>query len=70
MTVLDKFVTFARELPKERLDMVEQALGTIMQSNDPDFDFDQAELAEIDRRLSAKPVYASTDSVNKLLRRS
>jgi hypothetical protein len=52
MTMLDKFVTFAKALPADRRQSVEEALAALMESLSAEYEFTPAELAEIDRRAA------------------
>lgn len=52
MTVLESFMSFARQLPADRLEMVEEALASLMASYSGDHQLTGAELAELDRRVA------------------
>ena len=68
MTLIDQFVAFAKALPMNRRAPVEEALGSIMATYSGDTDFNAAELAELDRRLTEPaPGYASTSDIADLL---
>jgi hypothetical protein len=64
MTMLEKFLAFARELPADKLESLEEALEHIMASYSNDHDFTSEELAELDRRAADEnPEYADPDSI-------
>jgi hypothetical protein len=67
MTMLEKFVSFAKALPSDRLESVEENLAALMVSLSDKYDFTDSELAEIDRR-SAKvdPELSSTNDITKI----
>jgi hypothetical protein len=67
MTMLEKFVSFAKALPSDRLESVEENLAALMVSLSDKYDFTDSELAEIDRR-SAKvdPEFSSTNDITKI----
>ncbi|MEE9433361.1 MAG: hypothetical protein V3V15_03890 [Sphingorhabdus sp.] len=52
MTMLEKFVSFAKHLPADRLESVEASLAALMESYSEKYDLTKAELAEIDRRAA------------------
>ncbi len=67
MTMLDKFLSFARRLPADRLESVEQSLAALMESLSDRFDFTPEELAEIDRRVAhADPQYSNPDDIAEI----
>ncbi|MEY4501101.1 MAG: hypothetical protein RIS52_991, partial [Pseudomonadota bacterium] len=63
-TMLEKFVSFAKALPSDRLESVEENLAALMVSLSDKYDFTDSELAEIDMR-SAKvdPEFSSTNAI-------
>jgi hypothetical protein len=67
MTMLEKFVSFAKALPSDRLESVEENLAALMVSLSDKYDFTDSELAEIDMR-SAKddPEFSSTNDITKI----
>jgi hypothetical protein len=68
MTVLDSFVTFAKALPAERLESIEDTLSILMHSYSAEGQFSAADLSELDRRVAeARPAFARTESVERLL---
>lgn len=70
MTVLDRFLDFARALPEDRLQPVEEALAAIMASAKPETAFSEDEMGELDRRVAiAEPRYADPAEVSAALRR-
>ena len=67
MTILEKFLQFAEQLPIDRLNSVETALAEIMESYSDRFAFTPAEQLMIDQRLAeVKPEFASAEDVSKL----
>ena len=67
MTMLDKFVSFAKGLPADRLQSMEATLAALMESYSDGYDFTTAELAELDRRTSvANPQFSKPDEITKL----
>ncbi len=68
MTMIDKFIAFAKSLPADRLGPVEEALGTIMATWDEDTGFTSDELATLDQRLAeTTPAYSSENDITDLL---
>lgn len=67
MTVLESFVSFAKGLPADRLESVEAALATLMDSYSEQYEFTPAERAELDRRVAdPNPAFADPDEITKL----
>lgn len=67
MTVLEKFVSFAKRLPADRLQSVEANLAALMESYSDKYDFTASELTELDRRTNnANPEFADPDDITKL----
>jgi|GEM_PF-799648 len=67
MTMLDKFVSFAKGLPADRLQSMEATLAALMESYSDGHDFTTAELSEIDRRVSdTNPQFSKPDEITKL----
>lgn len=67
MTMLEKFVSFARGLPADRLQSMEAALAELMESYSDEHDFTAPQLAEIDRRVAdANPQFAKSDDISRL----
>ena len=67
MTMLEKFVSFAKGLPADRLQSMEAALAELMESYSDEYDFTATELAEIDRRVAdANPQFARSGDIAKL----
>ena len=63
MTMLEKFLAFAKELPPERLESLEEVLEDLMTAYSAD-DLTPEEIAETDRRLAEKnPEYAEPDKI-------
>ncbi len=52
MTILDKFVVFAKRLPGDQREYVEEALEVMMASLSAEYDFTFAERAELERRMA------------------
>lgn len=67
MTMLDTFVSFARDLPADRLQSVEAALAALMESYSEQYAFSDRELSELDRRVAEpKPAFADDDEIAAL----
>jgi len=67
MTVLDNFIAFARALPAERREAVEDTLAALMYSYAERFDFTQDELAELRRRAAeTDPALSDPDHIANL----
>jgi len=67
MTMLEQFVSFANQLPADRLQSVEANLAALMASYSEKYDFTAAELAELDSRVDkADPEFAHPDDIAKL----
>ena len=70
MTILEKFMAFAEQLPAGRRDEIEAALAALMDSYAREFDFAPDELAELDRRVAEPhPGFASREELDRLLQR-
>ena len=68
MTVLDKFISFAKTLPADRRGPVEDAMQAMMNSFADEYAFTASETAELDRRLAEpKAEYAAPGDIEKLL---
>ena len=68
MTILEKFVSFAQQLPADRLKSVEAALAAVMETYAEGYDLTAAELNIIDQRVAeTQPEFADPDEVTKLL---
>lgn len=67
MTMLDKFLSFARRLPADRLEAVEESLAALMESLSDRFEFTPEELAELDRRVAhSDPQYSNPADIAKI----
>jgi len=67
MTVLETFMAFAKRLPADRLQSVEDTLAMLMETHSEQNEFTDAELAEIDRRVAASdPQFADPGEIEKL----
>lgn len=67
MTMLDKFLSFARRLPADRLESVEETLAALMESLSDRHDLTPDELAEIDRRVAnPDPRFSRPDDIAKI----
>ncbi len=70
MTKLEKFVAFARDLPADRREQLEEILDDLMRDLAPESDFTPEELAEIDQRLAeVDPEMADPAEIEALLGR-
>lgn len=67
MTVLDKFLSFAKALPADKLEAVEESLAALMESMSPEHDFTPAELAELEARAAdPNPEFADPAEIAKI----
>jgi hypothetical protein len=67
MTMLDKFMSFAKDLPADRLESVEESLAALMESLSERYEFTPDQLAELDQRMAEEhPEYASEDTITKI----
>jgi hypothetical protein len=67
MTVLEKFLHFAEQLPADRLYSVEAALAEIMECYSDHYDFTASEQHLIDQRVTeTKPEFTSTEDISQL----
>lgn len=67
MTMLDKFVSFAKRLPADRLESVESSLAALMESYSQKYDLTASELEEIDRRMAdSNPEYSKTEDITAI----
>ncbi|WP_374405920.1 hypothetical protein [Pelagerythrobacter sp.] len=68
MTVLDQFVAFAKDLPADRREPLDEVLGAIMATYSTEHAFSDAEAVELDRRVAEpKPEYSSPATIAELL---
>jgi hypothetical protein len=67
MTVLETFMSFAKQLPADRLRSVESALASVMQTYSEDYEFTGTELQTVDQRLAdPDPRYSDSKEISKL----
>ena len=67
MTVLDSFIAFARALPADRREAVEDTLAALMDSYAERFDFTPDELAELRRRAAeADPEFSDPNDISQI----
>jgi hypothetical protein len=67
MTVIERFLSFAKGLPADRRVAVEEGLAALMESYSEKYGFSTDELAEIDRRLAEpKPQFALPSEVSRI----
>ena len=68
MTVLERFISFTKALPADRLGTVEDAMTAMMDGFAGDYALTASESAEIDRRLAEpKARYVAPGEIEKLL---
>jgi hypothetical protein len=71
MTVLDSFIAFARALPADRREAVEDTLAALMDSYGERFDFTHDELAELRRRAAeADPELSDPNDISQIFGKS
>ena len=62
--MLEKFISFARDLPAESRESLEITLAQIMDSYSDKYDFTPDQLADMEKRMAeANPEYASQESI-------
>lgn len=67
MTMLEKFMAFAKGLPADRLESVEEVLAALMESHSDKYDLTADQLAELDRRVAEeRPEFAAEEDITKL----
>lgn len=67
MTMLDKFLSFAKALPADQLESVEESLAALMESMSPRYDLTPVELAELEARLAEpNPELANPADITKI----
>ena len=67
MTVLEKFITFAKALPSNERESIDEVLASLMRSHGAEFDFSPPELSELDRRLAdPHPEFADPEEITRL----
>lgn len=67
MTMLEKFMAFAKALPADRLESVEEVLATLMETYSDKYDLTADQLAEMEKRLAEKnPEYASQAEITAI----
>lgn len=65
--MLDKFLSFAKRLPADRLASVEESLAALMESFSDRHELTPDELAEIDRRVASdNPEFSHQDDITKI----
>lgn len=66
MTMLDTCLSFARRLPADRLESVEESLAALMESFSETYGLTPDELAEIDRRVAVtNPEFSRQNDIAK-----
>ena len=67
MTMLEKFMAFAKALPADRLESVEEVLAALMETYSDKYDLTADQLAEMDRRVAEEnPEYASQEAITAI----
>tara|TARA_R110002124_G_scaffold42459_4_gene130592 strand:- start:380 stop:604 length:225 start_codon:yes stop_codon:yes gene_type:complete len=67
MTMLEKFMAFAKDLPADRLESVEEVLAALMETYSDKYDLTADQLAEMDRRVAEEnPEYASQEAITAI----
>ena len=68
MTMLDRFIAFAKDAPADLRESIDNAMGAIIATHAGDGEFDESELAILDQRLAEpKPEYAAQETIAELL---
>ena len=67
MTMLEKFMAFAKGLPADRLESVEEVLAVLMESHSDKYDLTADQLAELDRRVAEeRPEFSDPEDITQL----
>lgn len=67
MTVFERFLSFTKGLPADRLEAVEEGLAALMDSYSERYGFTADELTEIDRRaVQSDPRFADPADIERL----
>ena len=67
MTMLEKFMAFAKGLPADRLESVEEVLAVLMESHSEKYDLTADQLAELDRRVAEeRPEFSDPEDTTRL----
>ncbi len=67
MTVLEKFMVFAKDLPADRLESVEEVLAALMETYSEKYDLTADQMAEMEKRMAEKnPEYASQEAITAI----
>ena len=67
MTVLDNFIAFARALPAERLEAMDDALAALMESYAKEYDFTSEEMADLrGRAAETDPELSDPEEIARL----
>jgi hypothetical protein len=67
MTMLEKFMAFARDLPAESRESLEITLAQIMDSYSGKYDFTPDQLADMEKRMAEEnPEYASPEAITAI----
>jgi DNA repair ATPase RecN len=67
MTMLEKFISFTKDLPADQLESVEQSLAALMESLSEKYGFSAEQLIELDSRMAEEhPEYASEAEITKI----
>ena len=64
MTMVEKFMTFAKTLPADQLESVEEVLAALMESHSEKYDLTADQLAELPRRVTEEsPESAAKEAI-------
>ena len=67
MTMIEKFLSFAKALPADQLEAVEESLAALMESMSERYDFTPAELADLQMRLAEpNPEFSDPADIAKI----
>ena len=67
MTMLEKFMAFAKGLPADRLESVEEVLAALMESHSEKYDLTADQLAEMRKRMAEEnPEYSSKEAITAI----
>ena len=67
MTMLEKFMAFAKGLPADWLESVEQVLAALMESHSEKYDLTTDQLTELDQRVAEeRPEFSDSEDITRL----
>jgi len=65
--MLEKFMAFAKTLPADQLESVEEVLAALMESHSEKYELKADQLAELDRRVAEeRPEFSGPEDITRL----